>query len=159
MGTTSKVQTSVLASRVDKADRDGNENRGKGGNWWESGKGGKGDGTRLGRSESEEYIVGRDANGSGRGNAVPLEIWESRDVTIDRGSVLDAGRSVTTVTSPKGTVKSKSGRGSGGNGLVDMGMRTGMYDGSGKEFETRTTVTAVGSGRKSESGSSRSLRL
>ena len=38
-------------------------------------------------------------------------------------------------------------------------MRTGMYDGSGKEFETRTTVTAVGSGRKSESGSSRSLRL
>jgi len=159
LGTTSKVQTSVLASRVDKADRDGNENRGKGGNWWESGKGGKGDGTRLGRSESEEYIVGRDANGSGRGNAVPLEIWESRDVTIDRGSVLDAGRSVTTVTSPKGTVKSKSGRGSGGNGLVDMGMRTGMYDGSGKEFETRTTVTAVGSGRKSESGSSRSLRL
>ncbi|KAH7386558.1 hypothetical protein BKA64DRAFT_711777 [Cadophora sp. MPI-SDFR-AT-0126] len=152
MGTTSKVQASVVASRVDKNEGTG---RGGGGNWWESSKS---DGMRLGRSESEEYIVGRDANGSGRGNAVPLEIWESRDVTIDRGSVMDSERNVTTVSSsPGGIMKSKSGR--VGSGNVDMGMRTGMYDGSGKEFETRTTVTAIGSGRKSESGSSRSLRI
>ncbi|KAG4443900.1 hypothetical protein IFR05_000666 [Cadophora sp. M221] len=157
MGTTSKIQASVLASKVDKSERSG------GGNWWESNKN---EGTRLGRSESEEYIVGREAGG-GRGGAVPLEIWESRDVTVDRGSVMDGGRSVTTVTSP-GMVAMGSGRGRRddtnvkGNGNIDMGMRTGMYDGSGKDFETRTTVTAIGngaSGRKSESGSSRSLRL
>lgn len=149
MGTTSKIQgnSSVLASKVDKSERTG-------GNWWES----KNAGTKLGRSESEEYIVGRETGG--RGGAVPLEIWESRDVIIDHGSATDSGRSVTTVTSP-GLVKGKSVRGSAGGENSDMGMRTGMYDGSGKEFETRTTVTAVGSGagRKSESGSSRSLRL
>lgn len=157
MGTTSKIQASVLASKVDKSERSGN--------WWESNKN---EGTRLGRSESEEYIVGREA-GVGRGGAVPLEIWESRDVTVDRGSVMDGNTSVTTVTSP-GMVAMGSGRGrraemnlkGSGNGNIDMGMRTGMYDGSGKDFETRTTVTAIGnggSGRKSESDSSRSLRL
>ncbi|KAK0111794.1 hypothetical protein ONS96_001062 [Cadophora gregata f. sp. sojae] len=171
MGTTSKVQASVLGSRIDRSENSGKSGSG-GGNWWESSSKNDG-GARLGRTESEEYIVGRgDANGSagGRGNAVPLEIWESRDVTVDRGSVMDQpGRSVTTVSGAggmgmmgmgmgMGIGKSKSGRNAGG-GNVDMGMRTGMYDGSGKEYETRTTVTAVGSGRKSESGSSRSLRM
>jgi hypothetical protein len=129
----SKTQNSVLGSKIDRSERGQN-----GSNWWES----RDANNKLGRSESEEYIVG--SNGM-KGSAVPLEIWESREVAIDRGSVRDQG-SVTTIV------------GGGGNTGEDKGMRTKMYDGVGKEYETRTTVTAIG-GRKSESGSSRSLRL
>lgn len=137
----SKIQNSMLGSKIDRSERGEGGGR-QGGNWWESRNEGG-----LARSESEEYIVG--VNGT-KGNAMPLEIWESREVAIDRGSVRGPGTN-TTVTS------------AGSPGLNgDHGMRTRMYDGVGKEFETTTTVTAVsgnGGGRKSESGSSRSLKL
>jgi hypothetical protein len=90
---------------------------------------------RISRSESEEYIVGGNGGEGRKGNVLPLEIWESRqvDVEVDRGSV------------------------SAGQGMGMVGeMRTKMYDGSGKGFETRTVVTAQNTGllgRKSESGS------
>ncbi|KAL2065214.1 hypothetical protein VTL71DRAFT_2883 [Oculimacula yallundae] len=149
IGMGSKIQGSVLGSRIDRSER--------GGNWWE-GKDGATNGTKLGRSESEEYIVGN-AAGAGRG-AMPLEIWESRDVTVDRGSTMDQTGVVTSITTP-GLVKGKVSKKMLGHSNNDRGMRTGMYDGSNKEFETRTTVTAIGNGpvgRKSESGSSRSGR-
>lgn len=89
----------------------------------------------MSRSESEEYIVG--GIGERKGKDMPLEIWESRevDVEVDRGSVRKIG-------------------GLNANGTGEE-LRTKMYDGSGKEFESRTVVTAVASplGRKSESGS------
>ncbi len=138
----SKIQNSMLGSKIDRSDGESGSGR-SGGNWWESrAEGG------LARSESEEYIVG--AGVGGKGNAVPLEIWESREVAIDRGSVRDVKGANTTTITGAGSPELMNG---------DRGMRTRMYDGVGKEFETTTTVTAIGNGRKSESGSSRSLRL
>lgn len=105
-----------MVSNIDRSERGGSNN-----SWWDR------EG-QVSRSESEEYIVGGTTEGR-KGNILPLEIWESRqvDVEVDKASL----------------------RGSG------MGEGK-MYDGSGKEFETRTVVTAqVNSplGRKSESGS------
>ncbi len=79
-------------------------------------------------------------DGKSKGKDVPLEIWESREVEVDRGSVSDADARI--------------GRGMG-TGTGDS-MRTKMYDGSTDVFETRTGVTAKTSsplGRRSESGS------
>jgi hypothetical protein len=89
--------------------------------WWERE-------SRLGRTESEEYIVG-DPNGR---KDVPLEIWESREVDVERGSL---------------TVEE------------DKGMRTmdRMFDGKGHEYESTVVIEAIGkntngSGRKASVG-------
>jgi hypothetical protein len=77
------------------------------------------------RSESEEYIVPP--------KIARLEVWETKEVEVDRGSMRQFG-----------------------NQERDPNNVSRMYDGSGngsKEFETTTTVTAIGNGRKSESGS------
>jgi hypothetical protein len=103
-------------------------------------------------------------HGSGPDRPGHLAVGDDRRFDWDRAV---AGRSGDESSVPaRGLIVSRrgpAGRGrKEGNSNMDMGMRTGMYDGSGKEFETRTTVTAIGNGppgRKSESGSSRSLRL
>ncbi|CZT11085.1 related to integral membrane protein PTH11 [Rhynchosporium graminicola] len=143
----------AMASKAEGSRVDRSERQGGGVNWWE----GKTDanGVKLGRSESEEYIIG-----NGGKSAVPLEIWESRDVTVDRGSVRDAPGVVACVTTP-GLVRPKPSM-NGDN--IDRGMRTCMYDGTEKAFSNRTTVTSITgghlpTGRKSESDSSRSGRL
>ena len=89
--------------------------------WWERE-------SRLGKTESEEYIVG-DPNGR---KDVPLEIWESREVDVERGSVVVE---------------------------EDKGMRTmdRMFDGTGHEYESTVVIEAVGnntngSGRKGSPG-------
>ena len=101
LGIKDKSQSVTSTSRLDNSSRiAGNSS------WWDREAG-------LSRSESEEYIVG------GTKRDVPLEIWESREVDIDRGSVRPVMNG--NVTGP-----------------------TKMYDGSGKEYETRTTVTIAG---------------
>jgi hypothetical protein len=92
---------------------------GKGGSeWWER------DTDVLERTESEEYIVG----GSNGRKDVPLEIWESREVDVERGSVQV--------------------------GEDDRGMRTmnRMFDGSGKDYESTVVIQAVGTKNLIESG-------
>lgn len=89
------------------------------------------------KSDSEEFINGTGSHG--KGSNVPLEIWEEREVDIDRGS-------------PSG--------GSSEREIGDQGMRSmemGMFDGSGKEFETRTTVSVAGT--KTSLGRSPSQKL
>jgi hypothetical protein len=83
--------------------------------WWERE-------SRLERTESEEYIVG-DPNGR---KDVPLEIWESREVDVERGS----------------------------KAVEDKGMRTvdRMFDGTGHGYESTVVIEAVG---KSTNGSGR----
>ncbi|KAF8862522.1 hypothetical protein BDZ45DRAFT_670974 [Acephala macrosclerotiorum] len=124
-----KNNSRVLTSKIDRSESANSS-------WWDR-EGG------VSRSESEEYIVGNIGKDGKRD--VPLEIWESRqvDVEVDRGSVSNTD------------VETGRGRPGGENGMGDR-MRTKMYDGSGKEFESRTVVTAQVSsplGRKSESGS------
>jgi hypothetical protein len=82
----------------------------------------------LTRSESEERIVGSS------NTSVPLEILTLREVDIDRGSVRE----------PIGV-----------NGKVFIQSNSKMFDGNGRDYETKTTITtlATQSGRKSESGS------
>jgi len=89
--------------------------------WWERE-------SRLGRTESEEYIVGD----SGVRKDVPLEIWESREVDVERGSI---------------------------SREEDKGMKTmdRMFDGTGHEYESTVVIQAVGkntngSGRKASIG-------
>lgn len=73
------------ASNIKSRNRDGAE--GKGGvSWWERETGLVG--KKLGRSESEEHIV--DGSGVvGGKKAIPLEIWESKQFDVDRGSSAD----------------------------------------------------------------------
>ncbi|KAE8444834.1 hypothetical protein EG329_014189 [Mollisiaceae sp. DMI_Dod_QoI] len=118
----------ILASKIDRSEKSDTSN-----SWWDR------EG-RISPSDSEEYIVGGMGDGKSKGKDVPLEIWESREVEVDRGSVSDADARI--------------GRGMG-TGTGDS-MRTKMYDGSTDVFETRTVVTAKTSsplGRRSESGS------
>jgi len=118
----------VLASKIDRSEKSDTSN-----SWWDRED-------RISRSDSEEYIVAGMGDGKIRGKDVPLEIWESREVEVDRGSMVDADARI--------------GRGNG-TGTGDS-MRTKMYDGSVDVFETRTVVTAKTSsplGRRSESGS------
>jgi hypothetical protein len=77
----------------------------------------------VGKTESEEYIVG-DPNVR---KDVPLEIWESREVDVERGSI---------------TVEE------------DKGMRTmdRMFDGTGHEYESTVVIEAIG---KNTSGNGR----
>lgn len=82
----------------------------------------------LARSESEEYIVG-----SSNTN-VPLEILTLKEVDIDRGSVRD----------PMGGGRGRS---------AHVQSPEKMFDGSGRDYETRTVITTTPMGRKSESGS------
>lgn len=92
--------------------------------WWERNNGG------LSRSESEEYIVG------GSRKDVPLEIWESRQVDVETG----------TMGHPRGTDLKK--------------QQVKIYDGTGvrgpSEFESTTTIQAAARpdmvARRSESG-------
>lgn len=93
--------------------------------WWERNDGG------LGQTESEEYIVG---NGK---KDVPLEIWESRQVDVETGSV-----------DPQE------------DGRRDLRKeQVKIYDGRGirgpNEFESTTTIKAISRpiviGRRSES--------
>ncbi len=106
-GMKGKPQVGTMTSHA------GNPGRG-GGNasWWEREAAG------LTRSESEEYIVADPKKD------VPLEIWESRQVDIDRGSVRDD--SELGLSRGVGVVKSP----------------TKMYDGSGRDYQTTTMVTA-----------------
>jgi len=78
----------------------------------------------LSRSESEEHIVN---NGN-----VPLEILTLREVDIDRGSVRNPNE-VRVHTHIQSSSK--------------------MFDGSGRDYETRTIISTTPVGRKSESGS------
>jgi hypothetical protein len=80
----------------------------------------------LARTESEEYIVGNSNTN------VPLEILTLREVEVDRGSLRDP---------------------IGGGTRSHVQSSAKMFDGSGRDYETRTTVTTVTLGRKSESGS------
>lgn len=82
----------------------------------------------LARSESEEYIVG-----SSNTN-VPLEILTLKEVDIDRGSASDL-------------------IGGGRGRSVHVQSPEKMFDGSGRDYETRTVITTTQLGRKSESGS------
>ncbi len=100
LGIKDKSQGVTITSRIDNSSRTGGNS-----SWWDRE-------AALSRSESEEYIVG------GTKRDMPLEIWESREVDIDTGSVRPVMNG--NVTSP-----------------------TKMYDGSGKAFETRTTVTVA----------------
>jgi hypothetical protein len=79
------------------------------------------------RSESEENIV--------QAKVMRLEVWETKEFDIDRGDGRQFAR----------------------DGQDIDANNTRMYDGAGKEFETRTTVTARGSpmGRKIESSGDR----
>lgn len=91
-------------------------------------------------SDSEEYI---NRTPSGGRKAIPLEIWQSREVDVD---VERPGRSV-------------SRTGSSRDGGGDRGMRSadlGMFDGSGAglEYESKTTIIAA-SGRKAAGSLSR----
>jgi hypothetical protein len=89
--------------------------------WWERE-------SRLGRTESEEYIVG-DPNVR---KDMPLEIWESREVDVERGSI-EAGKEDT--------------------GMKKMDR---MFDGTGHEYESTVVIEAIGntngSGRKTSVG-------
>jgi hypothetical protein len=118
----------VAATYVTTADGtikgDGKVQAGKGEmSWWERE-------SRLGRTESEEYIVG-DSNGR---KDVPLEIWESREVDVERGSIE--------------------------TGKEDKGMRTTdrMFDGTGHEYESTVVIQAVGKKEPPNSGRKGSVR-
>lgn len=91
--------------------------------------------SRLGRSESEEFIVNP-------GKAVmPMEVWETKEIAVDRGSVR---------AFPTASEHSESG--------FDKKMQLKrMYDGAGSgkgQYETRTIVTAQLTPEKSRSSES-----
>jgi hypothetical protein len=96
--------------------------------WWER----ESSTNKLGQSESEEHIVGA----PNKAKSIPLEIWESKEFDIDRGSV-------------------RIGE------LDNRGQQIRIYDGVGgnagaREFETKTIVTAsASSARRSESSNER----
>jgi len=101
--------------------------------WWER----EGNLSRLGRTESEEYIV----RPPGKAKMVPLEIWESKEFDVDRGSV-GPGAPV----SDRRPQPSKIFDGVGGSGATSV-------------YETKTTVTTtVTPVRRSESRSGSSTR-
>ena len=80
--------------------------------WWER----EARMTRLGKTESEEHIVGAPS----KAKLMPLEIWESKEFDVDRGSIRAAGFDRT-------------------------GLQPRIYDGVGgnsaQEFVSKTTVT------------------
>ena len=68
--------------------------------WWERESGHGGTTSRLGRTESEERIVVRSP---GPAKLMPLEIWESKEYEVDRGSVRQPGfETSTTITASVG---------------------------------------------------------
>lgn len=78
--------------------------------WWEREAGHGGLGTRLGRTESEERMV----RTPGPAKVGPLEIWESKEYDVDRGSVRHDGfetRTTITVTTPSAGRRSESSEG------------------------------------------------
>jgi hypothetical protein len=73
---TKKDQNTINAQTLSGNDR--GEAKGQT-SWWER----ESSATKLGKSESEEHIVGAPK----RVKLVPLEIWETQTVDIDRGSI------------------------------------------------------------------------
>ncbi len=101
--------------------------------WWER----EGNLSGLGKTESEEYIVPP----PGKAKMVPLEIWESKEFDVDRGSV---GPGVP--VSDGKPQPPKIFDGVGGTGAARV-------------YETKTTVTTtVTPARRSESRSDSSSR-
>lgn len=72
--------------------------------WWEREAG---SGAKLGRTESEERMV----RSPGQAKLGPLEIWESKEYDVDRGSVRQGGfqtRTTITVSTPSAGRRSGS---------------------------------------------------
>ncbi|KAE9362564.1 hypothetical protein N431DRAFT_358461 [Stipitochalara longipes BDJ] len=113
---------SLNHTSADEGSRTSGGGRGKGDvSWWERNDSG------LSKSESEEHIIGH-GNGN-QGRNVPLQIWESRRVDVERGSVVvEDGR--------------------------EMDLRreqVGIYDGAGRRGEFESTVR-IEAGRKASMG-------
>ena len=77
--------SSVVATKTNKAENRGNVS------WWER----EGNGTQLGKTESEENIVDQ--------KPVPLEIWASKQFDVDRESIIP-GSTVVSSGSPPVTI-------------------------------------------------------
>lgn len=91
---TASVNLSVLAKSKDRPEVKSQTS------WWERESGQGGTGSRLGRTESEERIVVRS---EGPAKVMPLEIWESKEYEVDRGSVSQTGfETSTTITASVG---------------------------------------------------------
>lgn len=73
--------------------------------WWER-EAGHGGASRLGRTESEERMVGLPP-----AKLLPLEIWESKEYDVDRGSVRQGQfetRTTITISAPSRRSRSSS---------------------------------------------------